>query len=155
MLNQRNESVYRLRDSGNSGVWRAAGQVPEYLAEEPAPEGDYAQRMNHELWGRPPVGLRRLKHTAERITEPASIQRASSAAWDLAVAFAIHALALPRGEARERAETRCLEALQAAIEAGHPRPAPDHPDFMSVAGTPRFLALAEVNQRRPAWRRQP
>jgi len=144
-----NPAEFRLRDSGSSGVWRSVAQVPEYVAEEAAPAEDYAQRLNQQLWGRPTVRIQRLKETAALAREPQPGKDAN-AAWDLAVAFAIHALSIERGPARDRAEARCLDALEAAIAAGHPRPALNHPDFISVANNPRFLALANINQRRPA-----
>lgn len=144
-----NPAEFRLRDSGSSGVWRSVAQVPEYVAEEAAPDGDYVQRISQQLWGRPTVRIQRLKEAAAQTREPEP-GKAARAAWDLAVAFAIHALSMERGTARDRAETRCLDSLEAAIAAGHARPAPNHPDFISVANNPRFLALANINQRRPA-----
>ncbi|MCB9931886.1 MAG: hypothetical protein H6841_00525 [Planctomycetes bacterium] len=142
---QPNPSVFRLRDSGSSGVWRSVAEVPEYAVEEAAPAEDYVQRMNQQLWSRPTVRINTLKEAAGRAPN-----KAASAAWDLAVAFAVHALGVQRGPARDRAEARCLDAMEAAIDAGHARPGADHPDFASVAANPRFLAIAATNLRRPA-----
>jgi len=144
-----NPAEFRLRDSGSSGVWRSVAQVPEYVAEEAATSEDYVHRMSQQLWSRPTVRIQRLKEAAAQAREPEPAN-AANAAWDLAVAFAIHALSIEPGPARDRAEARCLDSLEAAISAGHARPDPSHPDFIGVATNPRFLALATVNLRRPA-----
>lgn len=141
--------VFRLRDSGSGGVWRSVAQVPEYVAEEDAPADDFVQRLSRQLWDAPTVRIKRLKEAAG-LARPEELNKAAGAAWDLAVAFAIHALAMVSGPGRARAESRCIDALEAAISAGHEPPTPRHPDFISVAANPRFLALAKPNLRRPA-----
>lgn len=143
---------FRLLDSGAGGVWRAVDQVPEYVASQAAPEDDYAQRMSNELWTR----LRGKPRATVPFSAPALVARqqaevqASRAGWDLAVAFGVHAAGMAPGPARERIIRRCLDALEAAIDAGYPRPPHDHRDFAAVAGRLRFVQLTAQEQRQPA-----
>ena len=149
---ENSKPAFRLSDSGASGVWRAVAEVPEYVAAEAAPEDDYVQRMNVELWtrlgGKPRATI---PFTAPaRVTRQQADVQASRAGWDLAVAFGVHAAGMAPGPARERIVKRCLDALEAAIEAGHPRPPQDHRDFAAVAGHPRFDQLAAQLERQSA-----
>jgi hypothetical protein len=124
------QNSLRLHDSGGSGVWRQVSQVPEYVV-EPAAD-NFVERLDSELWNGP-----RGRYPAKLPEQPAR----TWAAWDLAVAFAVHVMTMREGPARDRMERRCLDALADAIRAGCPRPAANHPDFAIVANNPRFLEL--------------
>jgi hypothetical protein len=128
------QNSLRLLDSGGSGVWRKAAEAPEYVV-GPASGDDYVRRMDDELWNGP-----RDRYPC---TLPERPER-TWAAWDLAVAFAVHVSTMRPGPARDRMERRCLDALEDAVRAGCPHPMADHPDFAAVAGNPRFLELVSA-----------
>jgi hypothetical protein len=125
------ENTFRLHDSGAQGVWRSTAEVPDYVA-EPASADDYVQRLDQQLWQGP-----KERYPAALPERP----ERTWAAWDLAVAFAVHVMGMRPGAARERMERRCLDALEDAIKAGCPRPTADHPDFTAVAHNPRFAKI--------------
>lgn len=141
------EHEYRLRDTGADGVWRAVSEVPEFVAEEAAGEQDYVNRMNQQLWDRTQANHPR---TVDHLVGRKRDLKTERLGWDLAVAFALCAAGMQPGPARGRVVKRCLDTLESAILAGHPRPAPDHRDFAAVASNPRFLKLTTQELRKSA-----
>jgi hypothetical protein len=131
------QNSLRLHDSGGSGVWRRVAQVPEYVV-APSSGDNFVERMDSELWNGP-----RERYPVTLPARPEKPER-TWAAWDMAVAFAVHVLTMRPGPARDRMERRCLDALEDAVRSGCPRPSADHPDFAIVAQHPRFMELASA-----------